>query len=74
LVLEGIFGLTIKNPKLKTRLKTVIFLLVTGVIVAVVIWLAFHSANGLVGITGLALSALFICAAVEGHKRDWKQE
>lgn len=74
MVLEGIFGLTIKNPKLKTRLKTVIFLLVTGVIVAVVIWLAFHSANVLVGITGLVLAVLFLYVAVDGHKRGWKQD
>ena len=74
LVLEGVFGLTIQNPKLKTRLKTTSFLLFTGAIVAVVICLAFLSANVLVGITGLVLAVLFLYVAVDGHKRGWKQD
>ena len=71
---EGIFGLTIKNPKLKTRMKTGIFLLFAGAVVALILWLAAVSASVLVGIVGLALAALFIYTAVEGHRRDWMQE
>ena len=74
LVLGGIFGLTIKNPKIKTRIKTGIFLLLAGAVVSLVLWLASLSASTLVGIVGLALATLFIYTAAEGHKRDWKQE
>lgn len=74
MILEGIFGLTIKNPKLKTRIKTVIFLLFAGAVVTLILWLAAVSASVLVGIVGLAIAALFLYTAAEGHKRDWKQE
>ncbi len=74
MILEGIFGLTINNPKWKTRIKTVLFLLFSGAVVALIFWLAAVSASVLVGIVGLVLAALFIYAAVEGHKQNWKQE
>ena len=74
IVLEGIFGLTIKNPKLKTQIKTVLFLLFVGAVVALILWLAIISASIFVGIVGLTLAVFFIYTAAEGHKSDWKQE
>ena len=80
-VLEGIFGWTVKNPKVKTWVKTLVFLLLAeGVALAIGIlsFLSFKNGNTSGGIgcmiiaAGLGIGFLF--GAIDGHKRNWKQD
>lgn len=80
-LLEGVFGATIENPKVKTWFKTVMFLLVAEG-VAAVCGMASVSAyrNGnmsgaiICGMIALALGIGFLIGAIYGHKKNWKQE
>lgn len=82
LILEGIFGLTIKNPKIRTRVKTTIFVVMTQLLAAFLGFLALTipsqdgstSGNLLCGIAAIMLSAAFLLTAVHGHRNDWKQD
>lgn len=73
-ILEGIFGLTIKNPKVRTRVKTLVFLLMSGAVAAFLLWISVQSGSIVAIVVVLALSLSFLAMAVDGHKRDWKQE
>ena len=80
-VLEGIFGLTVKNPKVKTWVKTLVFLLLAeGVALAIGIlsFLSFKNGNTSGGIGCMVIAVLlgigFLIGGIYGHKRDWKQD
>ena len=80
IILEGIFGLTIENPKAKTWTKTAYFLLVAEGFAGVVVWLSVKTyLDGNVsggiggGIIAVAWAVGTLIGAVYGHKRDWKQ-
>ena len=78
-ILEGVFHLTIGNPKVKNWIKTLIFSLFAQGITA---WIACMALFGdTISTTGrlvlLALSAAWsvgtLIGAVCGHRRQWKQ-
>ena len=80
IILEGLFGLTVKNPKVKTWTKTAIFLLFSELIAAGLLFCgvkALYKDNTDGGIVVIVMSAVlaigFIAGAIYGHKRDWKQ-
>lgn len=81
IILEGFFGVTVHNPKLKTWIKTVIFLVVAEIIPALMLVSGISAilrddvGSGVFIIAlGAALTAGFVAGAVYGHRRDWKQE
>ena len=80
LVLEGIFGLTIHNPKVKTWVKTLVFLVISELLPALLLWISFSvpadepGGDLVVRIISVALAIGFLIAAIYGHRRDWKQE
>lgn len=80
LVLEGIFGLTIHNPKVKTWVKTLVFLLITEVFAGFFIWLSYHAPEAEPGgdmvcrVIGIIMGLAFLILAIDAHRRDWKQE
>ena len=45
-VLEGIFGLKVKNPKAKTWVKTLVFFLFSESLAALFLWMSFASPGG----------------------------
>lgn len=80
IILEGIFGLTVNNPKVKTWVKTAVFLILSEAVAGLFLWLSFAAPAeaGPVGdvvcrVVAIALGVGFLIAAVYGHKRDWKQ-
>ncbi len=80
IILEGIFQVTIKNPKAKTWFKTVFFLVLTELIAVLMLICGIsviRSGNTEGGIVILimcvCLAAGFAVAAFCGHKREWKQ-
>ena len=80
IILEGLFGITVKNPKLKTWTKTAFFLLFSELIAA---WILFSGISAwqrdnieggiVISLMGAALAIGFAAGAAYGHKRDWKQ-
>ena len=80
IILEGIFGLTVKNPKVKTWTKTLFFLLFSQLIAVFILYSGFSAlqrgnTDGGIAIVvmGVALIVGFAAGAIYGHKRDWKQ-
>ena len=81
LVIEGLFGLTIHNPKVKTWVKTLFFVVLTQALAACFAYVAVvipvengdNSGNIICGIIAAALSVGFLAAAIHGHRTDWKQ-
>ena len=80
-ILEGIFGATIENPKVKTWFKTTVYLLIAeGVAILIGIASVSMYRNGnpsgaiVGGLIALALGIGFLIGAIYGHKRDWKQD
>jgi fucose permease len=80
-VLEGIFELTVKNPKVKLWVRTAVFLLIAELfpvvigIAAVSMYRNGNTSGGIVGIiicTALAIG--FLIGGIYGHKRNWKQD
>lgn len=80
IVLEGIFGLTVENPNLKTWIKTTVFIVVSQFFTAVLVWMAIDvwrsDNNGWIIYTVIAAAWGIgtLIAAVYGHKRKWIQE
>ena len=81
IILEGFFGLTVKNPKAKLWTKTICFLVVAeGVAfflayLSVKTYLGGNVSGGIVsGVISGLLGIGFVFGAVYGHKRNWKQE
>lgn len=80
-ILEGIFDLTVKNPKVKTWVKTAVFLLIAESVAGLFAWLSVltcrngnQSGSIVCGIVSLALGVGFLAAAIYSHKKDWKQD
>lgn len=80
-ILEGIFGLTVGNPKVKTWAKTAFFVLFCtafSLFIAWMGWTHYQNGNRSGGIVCLVLAAAmevgFLLLAVYGHKRGWKQK
>ena len=81
IVLEGIFGVTVKNPKLKTWTKTVFFILFSQ---AIALWILYSGISALqrgntdggiaIVIMGIGLIVAFAIGTVYGHRKEWKQE
>ena len=79
-ILEGIFGLTVKNPNVKLWVRTAVYLLMAET-VAVLIGIAavsmYRNGNTSGGIGTGVLAALlgigFLLAGIYGHKRKWEQ-
>ena len=81
IVLEGIFGLTVENPKAKTWVKTMIVSLLFGVLLALFGFLAYIGLKGsdwfLFGVGAilfLAFGALGVWLIPHRHKDNWKQD
>ena len=80
LILEGIFGVTIKNPRVKTWVKTMVYLLLAeGVVVLLGIAAVSmcRDGNKSGGIVCMVIAALlgigFLIGGIYGHKRKWEQ-
>ena len=80
IILEGIFGLTVKNPKVKTWVKTMIVSLLFGVLLALfgfVAYIGWKSSDwfffGFGAILFLAFGALGAWSIPRRHKDDWKE-
>lgn len=80
LILEGIFGLTIKNPRVKTWIKTTVYpLLAEGVcallgIACVSMYRGGNTSGGIgCGILAALLAIGFLLCGIYGHKKNWKQ-
>lgn len=80
IILEGLFDVTVNNPKVKTWVKTAIFLVFAEAVAGFVAWIsvnAYTSGNvtgGMVGgVIALGLAIGFLIGGIHGHKRDWKQ-
>ena len=74
-ILEGIFGLTVKNPKVKNWVKTAVFLLISEAVAGLFLWLSFvGDVDGIlvVRLIAIALGIGFLAMAIDGHKRNWK--
>ena len=81
LILEGIFGVTIKNPRVKTWVKTMVYLLLAeGVVVllgiAAVSMCRDGNTSGGIGcmVIAVLLGIGFLIGGIYGHKRNWKQD
>ena len=80
IILEGIFGLTVKNPKVKNWVKTLVFLLMSEAFAGFILWLSYNAPTAEPGgdivcrIVAIALGAGFFLAAIYSHKRGWKQD
>ena len=81
IILEGVFGITIKNPKLGVWTKTICFLLFSEAIASIGALAAIQAKRAgnlggavVCGITALGLGILFLFGAVYSHKRGWKGE
>ena len=80
-ILEGVLGLTMENPKLKTWVKTAIFVVVSQAVAGFIWFLALNvpaekgdlSGNYVCGAMALALSVGFLLGAIHGHRQQWKQ-
>ena len=79
-VLEGIFAITIHNPKVKTWIKTLIFLVLSEALAGFFLWLSFSAPAAepggdlVVRFIAIALGIGFLAGAIHGHRRDWKQD
>lgn len=81
IILEGVFGLTVKNPKVKTWVKTAFFVLFSEMVAGLIGWFsyqAYKNGNNSGGVGGVIIAVVlgigFLAGAVYGHKRDWKQD
>ena len=80
-ILEGIFHLTIHNPKVKTWAKTAVFVVLTQALAGFFGYVAMtipvedgdNSGNIICGVIAAAMSIGFAVMAVYGHKRRWKE-
>lgn len=79
IVLEGIFGLTVENPKVKTWVKTVAFLVISQLFTAAMAWLTYQAwkTNNdgwiVVAIIAVAWCIGTLISSIYGHKRNWVQ-
>ena len=80
IILEGVFGATIRNPNVKTWFKTTVYLLLAeGVavllgIASVSMYRGGNTSGGIgCGIISALLAIGFLIAGIYGHKRSWKQ-
>ena len=80
IILEGVFGLTVENPKVKTWVKTTVYLLMAEGFAAAVALMsisAFRQGNTAGAIACGALAAImavgFLIGSIHGHRREWKQ-
>ena len=80
IILEGIFGLTVKNPKVKTWVKTLVFLLLGEAVAGLFLWISYVAPEAEPGgdivcrVIAIAVGVGFLIAAIYGHKRGWKQD
>lgn len=80
IILEGIFGATIENPKVKTWFKTMVYLIFAeGVavllgIASISMYRGGNTSGGIgCGIISALLGICFLVGGIYGHKRNWKQ-
>lgn len=79
IILEGVFAVTVENPKVKTRIKTAVFVVVSQLFTLLLVWITANAwstnRDGAVicSILALVWAIAMVIAAVHGHKRDWKQ-
>lgn len=76
-VLEGILHLTVGNPKLKTWIKTVFFLIFSESVAGLFLWLGVADTGSdgswVCKTIGLCLGIGSLPLGFWGHQRDWKQ-
>ena len=74
---EGLFAGTVKNPKVKTWVKTLVFLLMSEAVAAVFLWISYAAPQDggawVVRIIAIGLGLGFLVAAIHGHRTDWKK-
>ena len=79
-ILEGIFGLTVKNPRVKTWIKTLVFLLISEAFAGFFLWLSYHAPAAEPGgdivcrVVAIALGVGFFVAAIYSHRRNWEKD
>lgn len=79
-IVEGIFDVTVHNPKVKTWVKTLVFLVFSEALAGFFLWLSFRAPAAEPGgdivcrIIAIALGIGFLAGAIHGHRRDWKQD
>jgi hypothetical protein len=78
LILEGIFGLTVENPKVKTWFKTVVFLVIAeGIAITILVCgiCTYCSGNTSGGIGMIAVASVlaigFLIGCIYRHKKGW---
>ena len=79
-ILEGILGVTVKNPKVKIWVRTIIWLLIAEaipVVIGVSAVSRYRSGDTSFGIAAMILSVVliigFLIGGIYGHKRKWEQ-
>ena len=79
-LLEGVLGITIRNPEIRIRTKTVVALIISQVIPGLMLVSGISAIlrNNISGgvvilVMAVALSALFVAGVITNHKRGWKQ-
>ena len=79
-ILEGIFEITVHNPKVKTWVKTAVFLVLSEALAGFFLWLSFAvpaaepGGDLVVRVIAIALGIGFLAGAIHGQRRDWKQD
>lgn len=75
--LDVVFHLTVENPKLKTWIKTMFFLLTTEPLAGLFLWMSFRITEWegvlVCRIIALCFGLGLLVLAFFGHKRAWKQ-
>ena len=78
--MEGVLGVTVANRRLKTWVRTIIWLLIAEAIPVVLGISAinkYRNGDTSFGIAGMIISAIliigFLVLGIYGHKRNWKQ-
>ena len=81
MILECLFGITIENPKVKTWIKTALYLLLAeGMtvllgIASVSMYRGGNTSGGIgCGIISALLAIGFLIGGIYGHKRNWKHD
>lgn len=80
MILEGFFGVTIRNPELKIWTKTIVSLVISAVIPVLMV-ISGVSAIGRGNVDGgvpilvmaAVLETIFVLGTIYNHKRGWKQ-
>ena len=76
LIFELVMQGSVRNPKVKTGIKTAAFLLITEAFVALLLALSLAAPEGRLAGSSLAMvcGIIFLVLAIRGHRRNWEHE